>query len=142
MEIKFKKLCPEAVIPTKGSKGAAGFDLTAVTKTYNRRYGVWEYGTGIAVEIPEGYEGELRSRSSIFKTGLVQSNCVGTIDSDYRGEIMVKFYDAIDNNFDQYNVGDRVAQLLIKKVEDPIFVEVSELSDTERGTGGYGSTGR
>lgn len=130
-------------MPKKGSAQAAGYDLTAVSRKWNEEYGVWEYGTGIAIEIPEGYEGEIRARSSIYKTGLILSNGVGTIDSDYRGEIMAKFYESdIIGGGTPYNVGDRIAQLLIKPVESPEFVEVSELSDTQRGEGSYGSTGK
>ena len=93
------------------------------------------------MEIPEGYEGEIRPRSSVHKTGMILSNCVGTIDSGYRGEIMAVFW-KIPFIGKPYKVGDRIMQILIKPVPDVKFMEAETLSKTERGTGGYGSTGR
>ena len=140
MKIKFKKLVDGAVAPKQAKKGDAGFDMTA---TWVKRINMfkYQYGTGIAMEIPEGYEGEIRPRSSVHKTGMILSNCVGTIDSGYRGEIMAVFW-KIPFIGKPYQIGDRIMQILIKPVPDVKFMEAETLSKTERGTGGYGSSGR
>ncbi|MGN1386433.1 MAG: dUTP diphosphatase [Bacillus sp. (in: firmicutes)] len=141
MKIKFKKISPSAVVPTKAHKSDAGFDLTCT------RYEVTDgelftYHTDIAVEIPEGHVGLLFPRSSIYKQDLFLTNAVGVCDSCYRGEIMFKFksteYEC--NHF--YEVGDRIGQLVIMPYPEVEFVEADELSDSDRGTGGYGSSGR
>lgn len=144
MELKFKRLSEKAVMPIRATKGSAGYDLTAtrITTELNEcGQLVLVYHTDIAIEIPEGYEGEIRPRSSISKKSLRMCNAPGTIDSDYRGEITVKFNSTTDVVPSVYNVGERFAQILFKKVEDVEFVESEELSKTERGDGGYGSTG-
>ena len=144
MRIRFKKLHPWAVAPKQGTSGSAGFDLTAISCRFDERYSVWEYGTGIAVEIPKGYVGMEFPRSSVYKTGDFLSNCVGIIDSDYRGEIRAKFY-GVNHLFNcpcPYEVGDRIVQLVIVPIPEVEYVEVGELSETARGAGGYGSTGR
>lgn len=144
MTIKFKKLDPRAVVPTKGTPGSAGYDLTAVsitTETNEVGQVVIVYHTGLAMEIPEGYEGEIRPRSSIYKKPLRMCNAPGTIDSDYRGEITVKFTVTTDVVPSVYKEGEKFAQILIKKSEDVQFEESAELSETDRGEGGYGSTG-
>lgn len=140
MKIRFKLLHPAAVIPKQARRGDAGFDITA---TSVKRIGLfkYQYGTGLAMEIPEGYEGECRPRSSIHKTFMLLSNSPGTIDAGYRGEIMAVFY-AIPFISKPYKVGERIFQLLIKPVPAVEYVEADKLSETERGTGGYGSTGR
>ena len=140
MKIRFKKLHPAAVIPKQAHQGDAGFDITA---TSFKRIGLfkYQYGTGLAMEIPEGYEGECRPRSSIHKSFMLLSNSPGTIDAGYRGEIMAVFY-AIPFISKPYAVGERIFQLLIKPVPAVEYVEADELTETERGTGGYGSTGR
>lgn len=99
-----------------------------------------KFGTGLAVEIPKGYVGLIFPRSSCYKAGMLLTNCVGVIDSDYRGEIKAVFVS--DGQYRQYEVGDRVCQLVISPVPAVKFVEVQELSRTERGAGGYGSTGK
>ena len=91
LEVKFKKLVEIAKIPTKAHPTDAGADLTAVSREWNKEYGCWIYGTGIATEIPEGYVGLLFPRSSIRKYTLAQCNCIGVIDSHYRGEIMLSY---------------------------------------------------
>ena len=139
MQVKFKKLVESAKMPFQGSKGAAGFDLTAVTKEQIDYYHT-RYGTGIAVEIPEGYVGLLFPRSSCYKQGMLLSNCVGVIDSDYRGEITAVFL-GTDKEV-CYNIGDRICQIIIMPYPQIEYIEASELSDTARGTGGYGSTGK
>ena len=142
LTVKFRKLVSEAVTPQYAQDGDAGMDLTAtsfrVTDTF------MEYGTGIAVEIPHGHVGLLFPRSSITKSspGVSLKNSVGVIDSNYRGEILVRFelpYSGeVGGNIPV--VGDRVAQLVIIPYPRVKFVEVDKLSDTNRGQGGFGST--
>ena len=139
IEIKFKKLCAEAVMPTKAHQSDAGADLTATSKHWDDEKQCWIYGTGIATEIPEGYVGLVFPRSSIRKYALTQCNCVGVIDSHYRGEIMLS-YKSIGTG-STYNIGDKIAQLIIMPYPETNYIEVSELSDTDRGKGGHGSTG-
>lgn len=138
--IKYKKLHPAAVAPKQAHPGDAGFDLTvtSVKRIDSRRY---EYGFGLAFEIPLGYEGEIRPRSSIYKKLTLLSNAPGTIDSGYRGEVKAVFYH-IPFISKPYAVGDRACQMLIKPVPEVRYIEAEELTQTERGTGGYGSTGR
>lgn len=138
MKVKIKKLHEDAVVPSYGKPGDAGMDLVAVSQ--GQSHDIITYKTGLSVEIPEGYVGLLFSRSSVYKTDLVLANSVGVIDSGYRGEIMLK-YKVIGDLFNVYNVGDRVGQLIIMPYPQIEFGEVEELSDTERGEGGFGSTG-
>ena len=139
MKVLFKKLVPEAVKPKFGKPGDAGADLVA-TSIDTHRDGQIVYGTGLAVEIPEGMVGLVFPRSSIRNYDLVMSNSVGVIDSGYRGEIMVTFN--IKNPWHQiYDIGDRIAQLVIMPVPLVQYTEVAELSETNRGTAGHGSTG-
>ena len=148
MGIKIKKLHPDAVIPTKAHPSDAAYDLTAVSRTFDE-HGNVVYGFGFALEIPEGYAGFIYPRSSICKYDLALTNCVGIVDCSYRGEIYAKFKPAFRFDKDDgiaegccfYNPGDRVAQLIIRKVESVDFTVADTLSDTDRGTGGYGSTG-
>jgi dUTP pyrophosphatase len=135
MIVKIKKTHPNAVIPAYAKSGDAGMDLTAVGFTEKNMY--ITYHTGLAIEIPAGHVGLLFPRSSVYKTGQQLSNCVGVIDSGYRGEIMMKFTRAID----QYCIGDRVGQIIILPYPEINFKEVDQLSDTQRGGGGFGSTG-
>lgn len=140
MKVHYKKLVPEAQAPKFGKPGDAGADLvaTSIEKIYKDQV---VYGTGIAVEIPEGMVGLIFPRSSIRNYDLVMSNSVGVIDSGYRGEIMVTFN--LKNSWSEiYEVGDRVAQLVIVPVPLIQYTEVEELSETERGQGGHGSTGK
>tara|TARA_B100001113_G_scaffold335074_1_gene314286 strand:+ start:1043 stop:1447 length:405 start_codon:yes stop_codon:yes gene_type:complete len=132
-----KKLHPDAVIPRYAKAGDAGLDLTAVEIVADGS--LLTYKTGLAVEIPDGYVGLLFPRSSVYKTGQTLTNCVGVIDSGYRGEIMMKF--SFSPQGLEYEVGDRIGQLLIMPYPKVEFVEVNELSETSRGSGGYGSTG-
>lgn len=150
MEVRIKKLHPNAVIPTYAKDGDAGMDLTAVTKSYDRDGNI-VYGTGLAFEIPEGYVGLVFPRSSLSRLDIALSNCVGVIDSGYRGEVTVKFKPAMLFNREQrpiilnnriYEVGERVAQIIIIPYPQITFIEADELSQTERGTGGYGSSGK
>jgi len=142
MEVKIKKLHLDAVIPVYSKPGDAGLDLVA-TSIDDDSYNNIVYGTGLAVEIPEGHVGLLYPRSSNSKTDLYLTNHVGVIDSGYRGEIMFKFrpINGIDDAY-IYAVGDRIGQLIIMPYPSVTFKEVDELSTTERGDDGYGSTGK
>lgn len=138
MQIKIKKLVENAVIPSYAKEGDAGMDLTAVSKKELDNEHI-KYGFGIAIEIPKGYVGLVFPRSSCFKQRQILSNSVGVIDSGYRGEISVVMIGTYSHS---YNLGDRVAQLLILPYPSVEFVETDILSDTDRGEGGYGSTGK
>lgn len=152
MEVKFKKLDEKAVLPSYAKEGDAGLDITATSASSitNSDDGFYylEYGTGLAVEIPSGHYGKLVPRSSISKTGLIMANSPGTIDSGYRGEVKIRFkvdnglFQEFGNKMAKYNVGDKIAQLIILPYPTvkPVFVD--ELSSTERGDGGFGSTGK
>ena len=140
MKIKIKKLHPSAIIPTYAKEGDAGLDLT-ITTIKDESFQV-TYGFGIALEIPEGYVGLVFPRSSIKKTELILSNSVGVIDSGYRGEIMATFCKLAGSVSHKYFVGDRALQLIIVPYPKIEFEETKELSETERGTGGFGSTGK
>lgn len=135
--IKFKKLLPDAVTPTHAYYGDAGFDLTAVGKKIDRTNRCIIYNIGIAVEIPLGYAMFIFPRSSAYKHDALMTNCVGVIDSGYRGDIHVIFK-GLDVN---YNVGDRIAQAVILKVDPFYFEETKELSSSSRGENGLGSSG-
>ena len=145
MELKIKKLHPKAILPTYGSAGAAGADLYALPEgdpiVINPGETVMIH-TGLSMAIPEGYVGLNFARSGLAsKRGLAPANKVGVIDSDYRGEISVFLRNNSNEDF-TIHPGDRVAQLLLMPVALPEIIEVDELSDTERGAGGFGSTGR
>ena len=139
--VKFKKLHPAAESPKQSHPGDAGWDLTAV-EIERLENGLVRVHSGIAVEIPYGYQGELRPRSSIYKKECrpILSNCVGTIDAGYRGEVMAVFYVSPAHEL-PFEIGERFAQLVIMPVSEVKFIESEELSDSERGTGGYGSSG-
>lgn len=139
MKIKIKKLHPDAIIPTYANPGDAGMDLTAITEKWNDAYSMVTYDTGLSIEIPEGFVGLLFPRSSISKTILSLSNSVGVIDSGYRGPIMFKFRYPEEGMV--YDIGDRIGQIIIMPYPTIEFEEVEELSSTERGEGGFGSTG-
>ena len=160
MKVKIKKLNPNAVIPSYAHDGDAGMDLTAVSKTEDE-YGNIVYGTGLAFEIPKGCVGLLFPRSSNAKKDLALSNAVGVLDSTYRGEVTFKFkrqlkivekeisseaYSRIvERDFDEYasyECGDRIGQIIIFPYPTIEFEEVDELSGTDRGNGGWGSTGK
>ena len=161
MKVKIKKLNEKAVMPKKAHATDAGFDLVATSRATDR-YGNVVYGTGLAFEIPKGHVGLIFPRSSICKVDMLLSNAVGVIDSGYRGEVMAKFkpswqFDTAAIPFQQgsvdvssiddengcyiYRIGDRIGQLIILPYPEVEFEEADELSDTDRGNGGYGSTG-
>jgi dUTP pyrophosphatase len=143
MEVKIKKLVENAVIPQYAHDTDAGLDLTAVSREIDN-YGNYAYHTGLAIEIPNGYAGFLFPRSSVSKYNLSLCNCVGVIDSAYRGEIILKFNNikgSINATKGYYEPGERVAQLIILPYPKIKLVETNELSDSDRGEGGFGSTG-
>lgn len=161
MELKIKLLHPDAKIPTYASEGAACFDLRAVgvrdmTEAETdviRKFTdqpTWEalsractFRTGLAFEVPPGWVLKIYSRSGHgFRDGVRLSNCVGIIDSDYRGEVLVKLTPDEPGNDIRIANGDRIAQAMLERAERASFVQVEELSDTARGAGGFGSTGQ
>jgi len=152
MKVRFKKLHPDAMLPAYSKEGDAGLDMVAVSAVMHKSGDYIEYGTGLAAEIPEGYVGLLFPRSSVTNRRMILLNCVGVIDSGYRGEIKFRFKDFDMTKFhnDQetffggeycYEVGDRIGQLIIMPYPHIEVEEAAELTDTERGQGGYGSTG-
>jgi len=138
--VKVKKLTPEAVVPSYSKVGDAGMDLTITDIKENTSFSV-TYGFGIAMEIPKGYVGLIFPRSSVRNQDLILSNCVGVIDSGYRGELQATFKKTQGLDSLSYNVGERGAQIIILPYPTIYMTEVPELSDTERGAGGFGSTG-
>lgn len=138
--VKIKRLAEQAEIPKYAKIGDAGLDLTAIDCYHDHEFGFIEYGTGLAVEIPEGYVGLIFPRSSISKTPHILTNSVGVIDSGYRGEIKFRFKSIDDNEQAEYCVGDRIGQLVVMPYPKVNFVEITELSNTERGSGGFGHT--
>ena len=166
MRVKIKRITTTAILPTKAHSTDAGYDLYADSRTDDSN-GKTVYGTGVAIEIPQGYVGLVFPRSSIAKKDLLLSNAVGVIDSGYRGEIMTKFkpthitanplklwwqifaikrqtvsLETIHIHREEYALGERIAQLIIMPYPEVEFEEVDELSDSDRGKNGYGSTGK
>jgi len=139
LKIKTKKLHPQAVLPTYAKLGDAAMDLYA-TEVTKDKYENYVYLTGIALEIPPGFVGLLFPRSSVSKTCLSLANSVGVVDSGYRGEIMLKYRHTGEPN-QIYKTGDRVGQLMVIPYPQIELIEAKELSTTERGDGGFGSTG-
>lgn len=171
LKVKIKRLNEDAVIPAYAHATDAGMDLVATSKTIDE-YGNVVYGTGIALEIPNGYVGLVFPRSSNSKKYLLLTNSVGVIDSGYRGEVTFKYRPSVMTvcyrklkdrlaqlllgsqrsqkrrgvhtetwHLSEYEVGDRIGQLIILPYPKVNFEEVEELSDSDRGTNGYGSTG-
>lgn len=147
MEVRIKRLSPDAVVPFKTYSDDFCYDVVAVSCEEVAPH-VYKYGTGLAFEmvrssVPFGLpiSIDFRARSSVWKTGMVLANCVGTIDEAYRGELSAVFYHVMPD-MPKYEVGDKIGQIKIGVTEPMHFEVVEELSETERGTGGYGSTGR
>ena len=138
MKVRIKKLNENAVIPTYAKGGDGGMDLVITDIKGENKYDI-TYGFGISMEIPEGFMGLVFPRSSIRKTDLILSNSVGVIDSGYRGEIQVTFK---KTGLNKYEIGDRGVQIIIMPHPPIEFEEVEELTNTERGEGGFGSTGK
>lgn len=140
MKVKIKKLAGTAITPEYQTEGASGFDLHSVEDVILDRGTTDTVSIGLAFEIPEGYEMQIRPRSGLsLKTGLRVANAPGTIDSDYRGEVKVIMHNA-SNRAEQIAIGDRIAQGVIVPVIKVEFEE-GELDETERAEGGFGSTG-
>ena len=145
MHIYFERIHSEAKVPEQATEGAACADMHAVFHgeydyTYIPPRGTVIIKTGLKVEVPEGYELQIRARSGLAARGIMLANGVGTVDSDYRGEVGVVLYNSNDFTFPVYE-GDRIAQCCIQKVLPMEFTEAGKLSSTARGEGGYGSTG-
>lgn len=171
MKVRIKRLHKDAIVPQYAKKGDAGMDLTAVDYYYDLEGNI-VYRTGLAIEIPEGYVGLIFPRSSICKRDINLTNAVGVIDSGYRGEIIMKFkpslcfhpneytdylasdkfddYDGVYIPYDEripikphtYNYGERIGQIIIIPYPQIEFEEVEELTKTDRGDGGFGSSGK
>lgn len=141
LKVKVKRLCEEAVLPSRAHESDAGFDLVAVSVDEDRKRGIVTYGTGIAVEIPEGHVGLLFPRSSVYRHQLQLANGVGVIDAGYRGEVMLK-YRIVQPHISRYGIGDRVGQLVVLELPKVSIEEVGELDGSDRGDGGFGSTGK
>jgi dUTP pyrophosphatase len=143
MDVRFKRLNDLAKIPTRGSKFSAGYDLYAATDHDIQipPHSTVKIGTGLAMELPVGWFGAIFARSGIAtKRGLRPANCVGVADADYLGEYIVALHnDTTETKTVQ--AGERIAQLVILPCQDIDFKEVDELHDTDRGMGGFGSTG-
>lgn len=144
MKVKVKKLNEKAVIPFKTYEKDFCYDVVA-TSCEEIAPNIYKYGTGLAFAVePNSFEVfsiDLRPRSSVWKTGMVLSNCTGTIDELYRGEVCAVFYHVMPN-LPKYEVGDRIGQIKIGTTFPIDFVEVDELDSTERNAGGFGSTGK
>lgn len=144
MELRIKKRFATAMLPTRAKPGDSGLDLRAhlptqghVTLIPGDRQMLW---TGISIELPEGHEAQIRPRSGLTAQGIVSCGGLGTIDNGYRGELGVTLFNHSLRSF-VVSHGDRIAQLVVCPVAYPDVVEVEELTETERGTGGFGSTG-
>lgn len=144
MKVRIKKLNDNAVLPTKAHATDAGFDLYCTSTEVNWGTRKLTCHTGLAFEIPDGYVGLIFPRSSVSNKPLMMANSVGVIDSGYRGEVTAKFNITGMNEIyaNNYQVGDKIAQMIIIPYPEIEFEEVESLSDSDRGTGGYGSTGR
>lgn len=142
MKLKFKKLHPYAEIPKYQTKGSAGFDFHSIDYVDLHPRNFYAVRTGLSVEVPEGYELQIRQRSGLStKYYNYISNSPGTIDSDYRGEILILVRNNSDIDF-IIEPGQRIAQGIIAPVIQCEIIETDKLSETKRGTGGYGSTGK
>lgn len=137
LNVKIKRLVSEAIVPKYAKPGDAGMDVCAVSKNETDKY--VEYGTGLAFEIPEGYTMLVFPRSSVSNTNLVMANSVGVLDSGYRGELKLRFR---KNGSDDYQIGDRVGQIIVLPYPAVNFEEVEDLSESIRGEGGFGSSGK
>lgn len=140
MKVKFTKLTDNAQIPQRATEGSAAYDLHATENVYIPHGETAVVSTGLAMEIPDGWKGEVYSRSGLASRGIFVANSPGKIDSDYRGEIKVILYNT-RREIVGIHAGDRVAQFEINPVHDIEWEEQETLEDTERGSGGLGSTG-
>lgn len=138
MQVKYTKLTTNARAPKKAHETDAAFDLYATSVERDTKHNVTVYGTGLAFEIPQGHAMFVYPRSSSYKFKANMTNCVGVIDSGYRGEVHVMFHGA---HFPIYKVGDRIAQAIIMPIPEVEYTEADSLADSDRGTDGIGSTG-
>ena len=139
MIIPTKKLTPEAKLPEQQHSDDAGFDLYATSKTLDREHRATIFGTGLAFDIPQGYAMFIYPRSSCFKYRALQANCVAVIDSGYHGEVHIVFKGLNC----EYQVGERIAQAVVMPIPQVEYFEVTnDFAETERGNGGFGSTGK
>tara|TARA_R110000824_G_scaffold23943_1_gene84788 strand:- start:32 stop:448 length:417 start_codon:yes stop_codon:yes gene_type:complete len=138
MYLQFKKLKEEALVPDYANQGDAGLDLTAISLKMEDGY--WEYGTGLSIEIPKGFVGLLFPRSSISKKDQFLRNSVGVIDSGYRGEVKLRM--SVPAIGESYGIGEKIGQLIILEIPMLKVIEVDELDESERGAGGFGSSGK
>ena len=130
-------------MPFQSTEGAVGYDITANSFKYDELHDLFIYGTGVHLEMPNAMYAEVHQRSSVADHSLILSNCVGIIDSDYRGEIILKFSPvAEDVNMFKYTIGDRIGQLIFKKKEVVDLIQSETLNETKRNAGGFGSTGK
>jgi len=144
MKVKFKKLVDTAVTPSYAKPGDAGMDITTIAHKINTEHNFIEYHTGLAFELPKGYVGLLFPRSSVSKKDISLANCVGVMDSGFRGEITFRYKfdrDEYFANVKRYDDGDRIGQLVIMPYPEIELEEANELADSSRGEVGYGSTG-
>ena len=141
MIIKMQRLSDDAKLPFKAHPSDAGFDLTAISVEEDRKRSIVTYHTGLAFEIPDGYVGLLFPRSSVYKHQLSLANSVGVIDSGYRGEVMFK-YRIMQPHISRFSIGDKIGQIIIIPYPEIDFKEVSLLGQSDRGDGGFGSSGR
>ena len=137
LEIKIKKIHPDAIIPKYAKPGDAGMDVIAVSKKETDKF--IEYGTGLSFEIPENYVMLIFPRSSVTNKDLMLKNSIGMLDSGYRGELILRFNKFGEEN---YEIGERIGQITIFPYPNIEFKEVDKLSETSRGNGGFGSTGK
>ena len=138
LKVKIKRMDPDAIIPSYAHLGDGALDLTAISMDYDDSKSQVIYDTGLAFELPKNHVGLLFPRSSIYKTGCRLSNSVGVLDSTFRGSVKFIFD---SSSVDQYQVGDRIGQILIVPYPTIEFEVVNELENSERGTGGFGSSG-
>lgn len=140
--IRVKLLRKGARLPERATEGATGYDVYAALEGASLEVGQSPalIPTGIALEVPPGYDAQLRPRSGLARKGVLAT--FGTLDSDYRGELMITLYSIAPDIRYTVHDGDRIAQLVLARVVHPTFVKAAELSDTTRGHGGHGSTGR
>jgi len=144
IKVKYKKLVPHAFEPSYAKPGDAGMDLTAIDSYKDLDYKFIEYGTGLAIKIPEGHVGLIFPRSSISKTPHSLANSVGVIDSGYTGEVKLRMrYDETNSrDYLEYSAGDRIGQLIVIPYPNIELEEVKELPSTERADGGFGHSGQ
>jgi dUTP pyrophosphatase len=141
MKVKVK-LLTDVPLPCRQTRGSAGFDLQASEEAVIPAHGFASVGTGLALELPEKTEAQVRPRSGLAaKHGIGVLNSPGTIDSDYRGEVRVVLFNTSDRDYGVHR-GDRIAQLVFSVLADVELVETDALSQTSRGPGGFGHTGR